>query len=177
MFVQVKDFPNYLVDENGVVVSLFRGKWRILKQSLNHKGPKGYFIIQLGAKNYRLVHRLVIEVFYGSSEFNVNHKNGIKTDNRLENLEYCTAKENTQHAWDIGLCESIRDKAKQTGLASFGEKNGMSKISDITAAQILAHRNTGVTQRATASIFGVSREHVRDIWSGRRRKHLQKVAI
>jgi hypothetical protein len=53
----------------------------------------------------KLVHRLVAEVFLGPCPEGkcVNHKNGNKADNRIENLEYVTRKENSNHAASIGL--------------------------------------------------------------------------
>ena len=54
------------------------------------------------------IHRLVLETFIGKSNLQVNHKNGIKSDNRLENLEYCTNKENCGHAVGMGFFENHR---------------------------------------------------------------------
>ena len=53
----------------------------------------------------RMVHRLVAEAFIGPIEkgFEINHKNGIKTDNRVENLEIVTPKQNVRHCHATGL--------------------------------------------------------------------------
>lgn len=53
-------------------------------------------------KRYK-VHRLVMLAFIGNSDLQVNHINGIKSDNRLSNLEYVTQSENMKHAYKIGL--------------------------------------------------------------------------
>lgn len=67
----------------------------------------GYYRVELyGSRQKRhryKVHRLVIETFVGKSDLVVNHKNGVKTDNRLENLEYCTRSENCIHSVKNGM--------------------------------------------------------------------------
>ena len=64
----------------------------------------GYPKIYMDGKTYRC-HRLVAKTFLDEIEGKtvVNHKNGNKSDNTLENLEWCTQKENVQHAVDTGL--------------------------------------------------------------------------
>lgn len=76
------------------------------------------------------VHRVVAETFFGlANGMTVNHKNGDKRDNRVENLEYVTASENTSHSFRTGarrLCHPIvfdgvlyysrRELERQTGI-------------------------------------------------------------
>ena len=56
-----------------------------------------------GVRKYLRVHRLVAQTFLENPNDLpvVNHKNGIKSDNRLDNLEWCTVSENTKHAFDV----------------------------------------------------------------------------
>lgn len=78
---------------------------RILKQ---YQNTTGYFQINLktnGTRRLGLVHRLVAQAFIPNLENKreVNHINGIKADNRVENLEWCTSQYNTIHAYKTGL--------------------------------------------------------------------------
>lgn len=74
-------------------------------------GSKGYAVVTLSKNNVKqkvLVHRIVYETFRGPIANNhvIDHLNGIKQDNRLENLEECTSSENTRRAFSKGLMAS-----------------------------------------------------------------------
>lgn len=67
---------------------------------------KGYLIVNMGKngiKYTKKVHRVIISAFIGISDLQVNHKNGIKTDNNINNLEYVSGSENMLHAYKTGL--------------------------------------------------------------------------
>lgn len=70
----------------------------ILKQASD---IDGYCLVSLSKNNKHKtakVHRLVLQAFIGKSSLHINHKNKIKNDNRIENLEYCTPKYNTRYS-------------------------------------------------------------------------------
>jgi len=101
--VEIKKIPGYFISKIGEVISK-RNKTPI-KHYNNHAGYK-FVVVHINNTIKRFsLHRLLAEAFIPNPENKpmINHINGVKTDNRLENLEWVTAKENCQHAWDTGL--------------------------------------------------------------------------
>lgn len=78
----------------------------------------GYFMVQptVNGKNVKFyIHHLVAEAFIGPRPdgLSINHKDGDKTNNQVENLEYVTHKENIQHASRIGLMNVMKTMTKE----------------------------------------------------------------
>lgn len=108
-FYEVSNYGNVrscdrVVTRKGRTGNLFK-KGQILRQFVT---SKGYLRLSLSknsiSKNY-MVHRLVAETFLPNTanKTEVNHKDGNKINNRLDNLEWCTSSENLIHAYDNDL--------------------------------------------------------------------------
>ena len=137
-----------------------------------HRNRRGYMQVNwdLGSKpTGKMIHRLVLEAFVGpppTPKHQCNHKNGDKADNRLENLEWMTVKENINHAIETGLRKRAPEHV-------FGERHGMSKLSEGDVREIRRLCETGeLMQREIADMFGVTPPTVCDIKKRRSWKHL-----
>lgn len=167
-----KDIPNYegmyQVSSLGRVKSLDRTIVNSLGRIIKYKGKiratqkhnQGYLSLCLrnGAKQY-LVHRLVASAFIENKqnkEF-VNHKNGDKTDNRVENLEWCTRQENENHAFKTGLKNSS------------GTANTQAKLKD---SDVIYIRNTTLPSKRLAHKFKVSCATINRVRQGVIWKHI-----
>lgn len=113
-----------------------------------YKTPSGYFTVSLCNNGYQknvLVHRLVCLAFIGDMPILdcVNHKDGNKQNNRLENLEWSTYYENNIHAIETGL-KDIK-----------GESHFNSKLNN-EAVIFIRNNKLKLTQKDLALKFGVS---------------------
>jgi hypothetical protein len=100
--MKIKGFENYEVFEDGTVSR----NNKILVSYMNNALP--YSVVSLyedGKKHTKFVHRLVAQTFIPNSNNLpiVNHKDGNKLNNHVDNLEWVTSAENKKHAMDNGL--------------------------------------------------------------------------
>lgn len=102
-YMVINNFENYAISNYGNIKNVKKNK--ILKPVKNKNGYLEYTFCQNGIKKTFRIHRLVGLYFIPNIENKpyINHKNGIKTDNNVNNLEWCTAKENDTHARLTGL--------------------------------------------------------------------------
>ncbi len=163
----------YKVSNLGRVISLARKnrtKDRILPGILSNDG---YLMVKLCSApnpvNKIGIHRIVGIAFLSESRTKekvfINHKNGIKTDNRVENLEWCTPRENNLHAFRTGLSKYVVPKrGSQHG-------NAVLKECDVLAIRKLIADN--MTDIKIAQKFGVVPSCIHKIRSGKNWGHLK----
>lgn len=105
---QINDYENYFIYDNGDVLNTLTNK--ILKGSIGEHGYKYYRLSKNNKKKMFYAHRLVAEYFIDNPNNLpvVNHKDGNKLNNNVENLEWVTYSQNTEHAHESKLIKSRR---------------------------------------------------------------------
>ena len=150
---------------NKKYLRLIKGK--LLSPSLCGAGYLKVYLGKVGGNRYAMVHRLVCDAFLKPLRGGqvTNHKNGIKTDNRLSNLEIITQKENIKHAKEsLGVRYLDFDKK--------GSGNGRAKLSDKSVRKIKKLLKSGYTQKEIGLMFGVSQVQISSINCGNSWAHI-----
>jgi hypothetical protein len=163
----------YVVTESGRVFSLWRGNGRGANQyrktikELKHifisqKRYHGVKILIDGEGKMQYVHRLVAEAFLPNEDDlpQVNHKDADIDNNHWKNLEWCTAQENTYHAWENKLYAK-------------GEDHVSAKLKNIEAKLIRKLKTeTNITYNELAKVFNVNRSCISQVCNNKTYKDL-----
>lgn len=153
---------NWTIYEDGAIVSNKTGKKR--KTFINNCGYEMVtYTSKEGTKNF-YVHHLVAKYFVGNRPkgYAINHIDGNKQNNSVENLEYVTYKENIAHADKNGLRKNF----------AAGQQNGMSKLSNDQAKALIQGILNGQSNKDLGERFGLHSRYVSLIRHKRRWKAL-----
>ena len=153
----------YKVSNEGVLVSLPRrhARGRVVKRVRINTGYEMYTLYKDGKAHNELVHRLSAKHFIPNPDSKpfVNHIDGNKSNNNIENLEWVTRQENVEHAVRTGL------------LNTKGENHPLSKLTDQEVLEIRdLYKNKIYNQRELSEIYGVYHQHISSIVRNKTRK-------
>ena len=166
---KIKEFSDYSISKDGRIFrTYFRNKQASYpikpKEIRQFNDTNGYPMVDLSKNNIKktqLVHRLVLLTFIGEcpNGYEAAHLNGIKADNRVENLIWATRKENLSHRI-------------LHGTSPVGSKNPKAKLTEKDVIAIKMQLGTSLKQRDIAKSYGVSEQVISDIKHRRRWCHV-----
>lgn len=178
IFKEIPSFHDYLVSNFGRVKTVSRllrythsvtgsehfrqSVERFLKVHSNNLTGYKFYQLYSSKKMFNIpIHRLVADAFLPSKEglHYVNHKDGNKHNNTVENLEWCTNEYNHQHA-------------TRTGLKAKGEQIGNSKLNNHAVHAIKWFLNKGMSHSELSKAFKISRPSIKLISKNKIWKHI-----
>lgn len=157
----IEIFNNYILYSDGSVYSRYKG--RFIKFSPDKKGYYTSRLIVDGKPKTVKLHRLVGENFVDNPHnyAEINHIDGDKSNNHVNNLEWCSRGYNLQHAWDLEL--RVRPNGGLNGRATISEETAIGICEDI----IGKHKTCDIARK-----YGVKWHIVDSIRRGKTWKHV-----
>lgn len=169
------DFPTYEIGSDGTIRNF---STKVSKYTLVSKNGYEYVQFKVNGKVVsKTVHRLVATAFLepppqwmvdagiasGHGCAIVNHKDGVKTNNNIENLEWCSNSENMAHAARNGLYPS-----------RVGEKSSTAKLSEELVHKVCKAFEDGMMPKEAVLAFGISRQQATKIRAGYAWTHISE---
>lgn len=137
---------------------------KIISQALSKKNSYYHVLLhKLGTRKNMLVHRLVALAFIEKpfKDVEVNHKDGNKLNNNVNNLEWVTKSENNIHARRLNLVDQ-----------AIGERNGAAKTTTASVYSIRDMIAEGILPSVAGKLFGINKRTVRDMCNGSTWTHI-----
>lgn len=158
---EIPGFSRYFATEDGSLYSKDYKRTGLTKVIKPAKDTNGYLRTMLLSDNGKYctvkVHRIVALAYFGQSDLTVNHKNGIKTDNSVANLEYCTRSENMLHSYRV----LNNPSSMKSGSENINAKLNATQVLEIRKWAKEHGRYYG--RKELAKKYGVTESHIKDI--------------
>lgn len=157
---KITGYDNYIISSEGIITNIKTG--RILTPVIKN----GYYGVRLnknGKTTYKSLHILVYEAYYGKRRkgMHIDHINGIRTDNRAENLREVTPEKNNQNRLHL-----LRGSSVNTA-----------KLDERKVMKIRNRKSLGENSFKLAKEYGVSKSAINRIVAGKTWKHLPLFSV
>jgi len=172
MGVPVKGYENYIVNEDGTVYSLFTNK--VLKPNIMKTGYHTVELFNDSGSRRLSIHRLVAEAYIPNPAGlpQVNHKDENKANNSVDNLEWCTAKENMNYgtvmARRIKSAEWFYRSERMKELARANGKAACRRVMQFTKDNKLVACYKSIKEASVK--LGINASHIGECCMGKRYK-------
>lgn len=172
---KIPNYSNYEASTDGEIKTFNwknSGIERVMKPAFDNSG---YLRTMLKNDNGKYdtikVHRIIAQTFIPNPENKqqINHKNGVKHDNRVENLEWATHSENIKHSYATGL-KSVQGELNPAAILN--EKQVLEIRSKYTYGRKGGRTKTAVTKRMLAEEYRVGVHVIKNIVTNKTWKHL-----
>jgi len=159
----IAGYPDYAVSSMGRVKRLTNARTATAGKILKGELRWQYLSVRLYPDGkFYTIHRLVAQTFIGPipPKMDINHLNGVKTDNRAENLEICTRQRNRIHAVETGLVTEI------------GINHRSAKLNEELVRKARQMKKDGHTTSAISRVIGVNHTSTTKVLNGVTWRHV-----
>lgn len=162
--MSIPEFPGYFASRGGEIFSNKKDGTTLIQLKPRLDSAQRYLMVKLcnkGDNRHRYIHKLMVATYLDNASEKpcINHINGVKTDNRINNLERCTNHENILHARKLGLYKD------------YGEDNFQAKLT-VKDILFIRENHQNFTKRQLSSIFNVSKSQIYRIINKERWGHI-----
>ena len=167
----VANLSDYDVGADGIVYSWKSGERTVLKPRVDIDGYKTVGLYADGKVKRFKVHRLVTEAFLPKEDGKdcVNHRDGNKWNNSIDNLEWCTRSENSKHACENGL--NVYGSKQRDGKAK------QRRFSVEQIGEIKSLYQAGISQRDIGKMYGCDHSVISEIVNDKIYKEIDRLPL
>jgi hypothetical protein len=170
-YLKIRNSKNYYITAEGYVFKKYGDyNFKFVKPFIHP--DTGYYLVTItmsdGKQANRTIHRLVADAFLKKpkdvKKKEINHINGVKSDNSVENLEYVSHTENMKKGWMNGQFNKVSEAVTKKRQSMNGQR---SELTETDVKQIRSLRSEGLTNKEVAFIFDLHPNQISRIFNRR----------